>query len=106
MFQERPTLVKGLPRCLAAGPYRWYIASVSKKVRSLPRPARVPPRPAAILERCEAHGWVVLPIFSLRPCCLIAALQQIAAGKGDAKAIAERALRPRDERIRKLPLQR
>jgi len=64
----------------------------------------VPARPQAVLERCEIHGWVVMPIFSLRPCCLVAALQRIAAGDGDAAAIAEEALRPRDRRI-KVPRQ-
>jgi hypothetical protein len=47
-----------------------------------------------------------MPIFSLRPCCLVAALQRIAAGDGEAAAIAEEALRPRDRRIKKVPAQR
>lgn len=76
------------------------------KVRRLPGAAKVSPRPQAVLERCETHGWTVMPIFSLRPCCLVAALQQIAAGDGNAKTIAEEALRRRDRRIKAVPRQR
>lgn len=75
----------------------------SKKLGHLPKPKKVPPWPLAVLERCEAHGWVVLPIFSLRPCCLVAALQRISTGDGDPKEIAEEALRPSDSRIKELP---
>jgi hypothetical protein len=57
----------------------------------------------AKLERCPEHGWVVLAIFSLRPCCLVAALQRIAAGDEDAKAIAEAALKPNDQRVKRVP---
>jgi hypothetical protein len=76
------------------------------KVRRLPKPVKVPPRPQAVLERCEVHGWVVMPLFSLRPCCLVAALQRIAAGHADAKAIAAEALRPRDPRVKRVPRSR
>ncbi|MEO8603371.1 MAG: hypothetical protein ABI629_12415 [bacterium] len=79
------------------------MASPKEKITRLPTAAKVPPRPLAKLERCPEHGWVVLAIFSLRPCCLVAALQRIAAGDGDAKSIAQAALLPNDPRVKRAP---